>query len=129
MVEFQYVDGSPGQFEGVLYDKHTIVLFAHFDCAACYNMLRDWHSWAGLNAERGVQIIVCIGQSPDEVAPELWDEMIDDQVVFVDRKTFLDRFNLRVWPTIVCVDQFALVTALQLGYNGQFTEDIARCLR
>ncbi len=127
--DYKLVDGSIGNFDGLLKGKRSIMLFVHFGCEACNNLLYDWHTWSGLNTRRDIQVLICIGQSPDEVAPSTWDNLADYGAVFVDRRFFKDNFNLSVWPTIVCVDQFGLVTALQVGYKDVFSEDIARCLR
>ncbi len=128
-VNCEFVDGSPGNFGDILQGQKSILLFAHFDCDACNRLLYDWHTWAGLNIRSDIQILLCVGQSPDEIAPETWDAFVDYGAVFVDRQVFAEDFNLIVWPTIVCIDQFGLVTALQVGYKDVFTEEIARSLR
>lgn len=129
MVDCEFVDGSPGYFEDLLEGKKSILLLVHFDCGACDRLLYDWHSWAGLNIRSEIQVLLCIGQSPDEIAPSAWDAFIAYGAVFIDRRLFGDDFNVIVWPTIVCVDQFGLITALQVGYKDVFSEDIARSLR
>ncbi|MCP4684195.1 MAG: hypothetical protein GY867_02005 [bacterium] len=127
--EYQDELGAVGTFEDLLKGQRSVLLFVHPGCEPCHELLYRWSAWSGMNLAPDIQVVLCVGLALDE-ADDDTRAMIDGyQSVFVDRTALRESYNLKVWPTTICVDEYGLITALQVGFRGVFSQEIARNLR
>ncbi|UCC44169.1 MAG: hypothetical protein JSU65_13815 [Candidatus Zixiibacteriota bacterium] len=118
--DFQYADSTIGNFEDVLQGRLSVLLLVHFDCGGCVRMLADWKTTVEPHLRDDVQVIVVVGQVPFHL-PDPLVELVDGyRLLFIDREYFRDVYHFRVWPTLVGVDEYGLITDIQLGYPGKF---------
>lgn len=114
-----------GNFEDLLQNKSTILLFVSLTCGPCHDLLKFWKHRIKDKVKKNVQVIVCIrnedGKIPDEFAG-LLDGM---QVIRFDGSYWKETYDMSFWPTVVSVDYSGFVEHIQFGFENYLDYQIA----
>jgi hypothetical protein len=75
---------------------------------------------------KDVQVVVCVAAKDTGLQdiPEAYS--LDKKVVIVNVHRFFEYYNVKIYPTIVGVDEYGLVTCIQYGHKPTISRDILK---
>ncbi len=111
-------DGQQENFEYLLKDKKSILLFFSLHCGPCFDLLRFWQANLRQRLQPGVQVIACLNKNLSSIPDEYVGLVAGMHVVFYDVEYWHDTYDMAFWPTIIGVDESGFVTHIQFGYTG-----------
>jgi hypothetical protein len=112
-----YTDGSEGQFETLLRDRKSLLLFVSRDCEPCIDMLDFWKTNIIARLRPEVQVVACLADDQSTLPPEYVGLVEDMTVVYYDGPRWRDVYELKFNPLIVGVDESGIVKHIQFGFN------------
>ena len=118
------VNGQPGNFEQLLWNKRSVVMFISLGCEPCHDLLdllqQGLHDWRNSD----VQLIALIGIESNPIPKEYLGLFDDITVLFIDRPYWETTYDLTNWPTIIGVDESGFAVRIQAGYGGYLKHGI-----
>ncbi len=117
--DYQEIDGRRGNFEQLLHGQTSLVVLMSVRCSACMDFLTHWDRLLASRLRSPLQLVICLDYSDSTRVNELFGVSLDDKrLVYCDRKIFGDKYNVKIEPVLVGVDQYGLIRNIQLGYRG-----------
>ncbi len=117
-------DGNTGNFEQLLNDKNSLLLFVSLSCPPCFDLLEYTKKSMLSRLRPGVQVIACFDTKLSPIPEEYAGLLKSVKVVFYDGKQWESRYHMVVWPTIVGVDDSGFIRHIQFGYDGAIEHEL-----
>jgi hypothetical protein len=115
--QFTTADGLTGNFDTLLFDQKTMLLFVSIDCEPCMDLMRFWPVNVAERLLPDVKVYACVSDRDGGIPPELAGLFDDIPVLVYDgdywSKTYAMKFN----PVIIGVDESGIVRNTQFGFN------------
>ncbi|MDF1545304.1 MAG: thioredoxin family protein [bacterium] len=117
------IDGDSTNFERILGEVPTLLIFAGSGCPPCDRFFALWQP-VDLELKKDIRRILCLPIAQMDELTENFSSIDRSDVFYIDTKLFVEKYNLDYFPTIVAVDGSGFVSHIQYGHTGRIDKEI-----